>query len=395
MSRALIIGAGVSGPVTAMALRRAGIESSIFEARSAAATGAGSYLTVASNGLQALRTIDAERLVADVGFPTPDTVLVNARGKRLGTVPIGATLPDACISRTIRRADLHRALHDEACQRGVRIEFGRRLVDASTGPGGVTARFDDGSEARGDVLIGCDGIQSATRRIIDPASPSPRYVGLLNFGGYTPRMTVAAPGAWHMIFGTRAFFGFATDSDGGTAWFANVPRHAVTPEERASTPAGEWKRLLLDLFAPDQGPATELIRAGTLELTADNTHDLPSLPTWYRGSLIVIGDAAHAPSPSSGQGASMAIEDAVVLAKCLRDITPVPRAFAAFEQLRRRRVERVVAQGARSSSSKAPGPVARRLRDLMLPLVFRYFVTPKSMAWMYDHRVDWNSTVTV
>ena len=80
----------------------------------------------------------------------------------------------------------------------------------------------------------------------------------------------------------------------------------------------------------------------------------------------------------------MAIEDGVVLAQCLRDVAGIDRAFAQFERMRRTRVERIVAQGARSSSSKAAGPIGRLVRDRMLPLVFRYVVTEKSMAWMFD-----------
>jgi 2-polyprenyl-6-methoxyphenol hydroxylase-like FAD-dependent oxidoreductase len=138
-----------------------------------------------------------------------------------------------------------------------------------------------------------------------------------------------------------------------------------------------------------------LIAAGHLQLAADNTHDLPTVPVWHRGALIVIGDAAHAPSPSSGQGASMALEDAVVLAKCLRDMSGIQEAFTAFEGLRRRRVERVVAHGARTSSTKAAGPISRVLRDLALPFVFRYLVTEKSSAWLYDHHIDWNARVAL
>src|SRR5262249_44888171 len=146
----------------------------------------------------------------------------------------------------------------------------------------------------------------------------------------------------------------------------------------------------IELFARDRGPATELIRAGELQLAGDNTHDLPSVPVWHSNSMIIIGDAAHAPSPSSGQGASMAIEDGVVLAKCLRDTSSLQDAFRAFEASRRRRVERIVARGARTSSSKAAGPVGRVLRDQLLPFVFRYFVTEKSMAWIYEYQIDWD-----
>jgi 2-polyprenyl-6-methoxyphenol hydroxylase-like FAD-dependent oxidoreductase len=393
--KALIVGGGIAGPVTAMALRRAGIDAVVFEAHAPAAQDIGSYLTVASNGIDALRAIDADRAVVDAGFPTRETVLYSGSGRRLGAAPIGSARPDRPVSRTIKRARLQRALHDEAVRRGVRFEFGRRLIDADAGAAGVCARFDDGSTAAGDVLVGCDGVHSVTRRLIDPGAPAPRYVGLLNFGGYTPGIAAGEPGAWRMIFGRRAFFGCTVDPHGGTVWFANVPRAAVSAEERRRTSLDEWKRQLLGLVADDRGPARDLIAAGRLELAADNTHDLPHVPRWHRAPLVAIGDAAHAPSPTSGQGASLAIEDGVLLAKCLRDRPAISDAFAAFDQLRRRRVERIVAQGARTSSNKTAGPAGRLLRDLLLPFVLRYVVTSESQAWIYDHRVDWDERVAV
>ncbi len=196
-----------------------------------------------------------------------------------------------------------------------------------------------------------------------------------------------------MIFGRRAFFGYVDDPDGGAVWFANVPRPAVTPAERAATTPEQWQRQLVELFAGDHGPASGLIADGFLELAGDSTHDLPSVPTWRRGPMVIVGDAAHAPSPTSGQGASMAAEDAVVLAQCLRDLPTIGDALAAYEGLRRRRVERIVAQGARTGRSKTPGPVGRVLRDLALPLVFKLLVTEKSQAWIYDHHIDWDTPV--
>jgi FAD-dependent urate hydroxylase len=392
--KALIVGAGVCGPVTAMALQRVGIDAVVYDAHGPSAADAGSYLTVATNGLDALRAIDAHDPVLKAGFPTCRTALFSGAGKQLGTVPIGSTRGERDASYTLKRAHLHRALHGEAERRGVPIEFGKRLVGAEVTASGVRAQFEDGTHAVGDLLVGCDGVHSVTRTIIDPNAPTPRYVGLLNFGGYTPGTAVGETGAWHMIFGARAFFGYAPDAAGGTVWFANVPRHPSNRAERESTTAEQWKHRLIELFATDRGPATELIGAGSLQLAADNTHDLPSVPAWHKAPLIIIGDAAHAPSPSSGQGASMALEDGVVLAKCLRDVSGIQKAFAAFERIRRNRVERIVAQGARSSSRKAAGPVGRVLRDLLLPFVFRHLVTEKSMAWMYDYHVDWNSPVT-
>jgi 2-polyprenyl-6-methoxyphenol hydroxylase-like FAD-dependent oxidoreductase len=91
----------------------------------------------------------------------------------------------------------------------------------------------------------------------------------------------------------------------------------------------------------------------------------------------------------------MALEDGVVLAKCLREASSIQKAFTAFERMRRGRVERIVAQGARSSSSKAAGPVGRVLRDLLLPFVFRHLVTETSQAWIYEHHIDWDSPVAL
>jgi 2-polyprenyl-6-methoxyphenol hydroxylase-like FAD-dependent oxidoreductase len=393
---ALVIGGGIAGPLTAMALQRAGIEPVVYEAHARTNDDVGSYLTVATNGLDAMRAIDADRAVLDTGFPTPSNVLVSGTGRRLGEVSNGGRLADGTVSHTVKRSRLYQALQREALERGVAIEYAKRLAGADTTGDGVVARFDDGTEASADVLIGADGVHSATRRIIDPSAPAARYVGLVNFGGCTPDSATLAgiePSAWHMIFGRRAFFGYVVDPTGGTVWFANVPRTRVTVEERAATGDQQWQRQLVDLFADDRGPASALIASGALELAGDNTHDLPSVPVWHRGRMVIIGDAAHAPSPSAGQGASMAAEDAVVLARCLRDLPEVQDALAAYERLRRRRVERIVAQGARSSSSKTPGPFGRVLRDLALPLIFKLMVTDRSQAWLYDHHVEWEAPV--
>jgi FAD-dependent urate hydroxylase len=393
--RALIVGGGVAGPVAAMALRQAGIDSVVYEAYEGGADDIGAFLTFASNGLDALRTIAAHHLVLSEGFPTPRMTIQSGSGKRLGDVPLGGTLPDGTVSQTLKRADLYRALRDEAVRRGARVEYGKRLVGAETTPGGVVARFEDGTEAEGDLLIGADGIHSRTRRIIDPSSPGARYVPVLNIGGYAHAVTVQAePGTFRMVFGKRAFFGYAVHPSGEIWWFANPPR-AVEPTgaELAAIGTEQWREMLMDLFAGDASPAVEIVRSTPGKLAGWATYDLPSVPTWYRGTMIIIGDAAHATAPSSGQGASMAIEDAVVLARCLRDLPDTGRAFAAFERLRRARVERIVAHGARTSNSKAAGPVARVLRDLMMPLILKRVASGNSLMWMHDYHIDWNEKV--
>jgi len=107
--------------------------------------------------------------------------------------------------------------------------------------------------------------------------------------------------------------------------------------------------------------------------------------------MVLIGDAAHATSPSSGQGASLAMESAVELARCLRDLPPA-QAFAAYERLRRARVERIIAMAARTNSNKAAGPVARVLRDLLMPIAMK-LAKPEKWAWQFDHHIDWDAPV--
>ena len=146
----------------------------------------------------------------------------------------------------------------------------------------------------------------------------------------------------------------------------------------------------LDLYARDAGPATELVAATPEPMPMSPIHTLPHLPAWHRGRLVVIGDAAHAPSPTSGQGASLSIEDGVVLAKCLRDL-PTAEALARFEALRRPRVERIVKAAARINNSKAAGPVAARVRDVMLPRILKLTAAGKAHRQTYGYRIDWEA----
>src|SRR6266516_3871742 len=299
---ALIIGGGIAGPATAMALHKAGIDPVVYEAHPTSADGIGVFLTLASNGVAALRVLGADEPALAAGFPTPGITLRSGTGKRLGQTRTGGSLPDGTVSQTIKRADLYRVLHQEASSRGVRIERGKRLIAAEDTGDGVRAVFADGSEAAGDVLIGCDGVHSAVRPIIDAAAPAPAYAGLLNTGGYARGVRVdTAPGSYKMIFGRRAFFGYATAPDGEVCWFANVPRRDEPARGQAAALTGDqWRPRLLQLFADDAGPAIALIEATPQIMTMSPIHTIAHLPTWHNGRMIVIGDAAHAPSPTSG-----------------------------------------------------------------------------------------------
>ncbi|GGS70042.1 FAD-dependent oxidoreductase [Planobispora rosea] len=385
--KALIIGGGIAGPVTAMALRRAGIDSEVFEAYDHGSDGVGVFLTLAVNGLEALRVLDLHDPVRDLGMDSPRMEMLNGRGRRLASLRQPG--------RTLRRADLYRVLRDEAVRRGVRFHYGKRLDDASITPDGVRAVFADGDAAEGDLLIGADGLRSRTRTIIDPAAPRARHVGLLNTGGFARGVTVPGePGTYYFVFGGKCFFGYLIHPDGEVWWFANPPsRKEPTREELAAITPERWRARLTELFAGDTGPMSGIIAATEHIPPGWNTYDLPTVPRWSNERMVIVGDAAHAASPSSGQGASMAIEDAVVLAKCLRDVPGTRDAFTAYERLRRDRVERIVVQGRRNGDGKAPGAAGAFFRDLMMPMFMRWVEKKNALGWMHDYRISWDERV--
>lgn len=353
--RVLIIGGGIAGAVTAMALQYAGHTPVVYEAYTTGADDIGAFLTIMRNGMDALQAIDAHQPVIDAAFPATALELLDSKGNRLSLNPMSSG------AQTIKRAVLYRVLHDEAVRRGISLVHGKRLVAVSSGPG-VVASFSDGSSADGDVLVGADGLHSTTRSLIDPSCPAPRFTGLTVAYGYT-RATSFTPAtsAYRMITGEAAFFGYTTAPDGETWWFS-----------RAAGVSEPSRELFVSLLSQDSTPAAEIVRS-TSDPFFSKAYDVPSTPHWYNDRMVLVGDAAHAASPAAGQGASMALEDSVILAKCLRDVAGVRAAFEVYTGLRRERVERLVAASA-EQGNQAASPASDR-------------------SWLYDHHIDWDEPV--
>jgi 2-polyprenyl-6-methoxyphenol hydroxylase-like FAD-dependent oxidoreductase len=199
------------------------------------------------------------------------------------------------------------------------------------------------------VLVGADGIHSVTRRLIDPAAPEPRFTGQHVVYGYAPGNPAGSePDAYHMIFGSRAFFGFTAPGDGRTWWFARLP--GVPGAEH------DWPSLVLDAVRDDDTPAAAIVGAGG-EVVGGDSYDIPSTQGWRGNRMVLTGDAVHAASPAAAQGASMALEDAVALAAAFAAHPDDPdRAFTAYEAERRPRTEETVAASARLVTDHAGRP---------------------------------------
>jgi 2-polyprenyl-6-methoxyphenol hydroxylase-like FAD-dependent oxidoreductase len=393
---ALIIGGGIAGPVAATALTMAGIGAEVYEARPAdpeAANGIGGSLALEPNGLAALRIIDADDDVRAAAIPiTRSNMSIASKPGR--EVPGPQGLPPR---QLIDRGVLHGILAERAQRAGVRIQHGKKLIGVEESADGVTANFADGSSASADVLIGADGVHSAVRSLIDPDAPGARYLNLLGFEGLvdgdTEGITDVVPGSMTFAFGKRAYYLYWMRPDGRIGWGVNLPSpQYLSLREARAVPADEWLTTLRATYGGDTpgGWLAEQTTGETLQAVGA-LHIMPPVPNWYRDRMVLVGDAVHAPSNSTGQGASLAMESAIQLARCLRDLPDLPSAFATYERLRRTRVEKIAARGARVSHAKAPGPVAQRMMRVMIPLMLKAMNIEKTMSEEQRYTIDWDA----
>ncbi|MET7257399.1 FAD-dependent monooxygenase [Dyadobacter fermentans] len=388
--KAIIIGCGIAGPAMALALQKIGVQAVIYEAREAADDTRGAFLGISPNGLNILKEyVTPDEIMTDY---TPGKIrFFNARNKAIGVID-NAEQVSRYGSETIqvKRGLLNGSLRRAAQRAGITIEFGKRLVAIGQREGTVTVSFADGSTAEGDLLIGCDGIHSAVRRAVFPDAPEPEYKGLLSTGGFTRLDDFTLPAdAIRMTFGERGFFGYAVSTRGEIWWFNNIAqttaplRHELDQSELA-----DLKKRLVALHKNDPEPIVSIIeRAHSIEIYP--IYDIPFLDQWHQGKVCLIGDAAHATAPHIGQGASLALEDTLVLARCIRDCADLQAAFTRFQSLRQARVQAIIRQARKVGDTKTvPNRFQQFFRDLLLPFFVK--LEARKMDWVYGYRVDWH-----
>jgi 2-polyprenyl-6-methoxyphenol hydroxylase-like FAD-dependent oxidoreductase len=366
VARVLVIGGGIAGSATALALHRAGLDVEVHEAHPDSAEDLGAFLTLASNGMRALAQLDASAVVTALGFPLTSMRVLDARGTELAHTPIGEADDPLLRYRCLRRGDLGSGLQAEAARRGIAVRHGVRLTDVRQDTDGVTALFADGSTATGDLLIGADGLGSTVRRTALDAV-QPLYAGQFVYYGRTGAAPFSDGDACiTMIRGSGAAFGVAVSPDGEAYWFARVSGDPLSAEQLAQGTPADRRAMLLPLLREDATPAADIVAATGEDVLVTNATEIPTGTPWRSGRVLLVGDAAHAASPATGQGASMALEDAVILAKCLRDAPDADSALTRYEELRRPRVEHNItvsgniSRGVRSASPAGRGAAPSR-----------------------------------
>ena len=361
----VIAGAGIAGAAAAIALRRAGIDSVVYEADTTFRDDAGAFFNLAPNGLAVLRALGVAAAIDGLGFRNDRLVFENERGRVLAETEVGGV--------TLMRGAMSRGLREAAQALGVRFITGTALDRVEEAGGHAIARFADGTAVRAAAVIGADGIHSRTRASLLPDAPRPAYTGVINLGGVAQTDLPSTGEAMHMVFGRRAFFGYAVRPSGEAYWFSNYAQRTEPARDAfAAVDAVAMRDRLLELHRDDPPEVIRILRALRGPIGAYPIYDLPPLRAWHRGAVCLIGDAAHAIGPHVGQGVSLALEDAYVLATCVREKRNPAAAFAAFEAQRRGRVTPVVRQSRRTGKQKAPGGwLGRQMRDLMLPTFLR------------------------
>ena len=365
--RAVVVGGGVAGSASAIALARIGADVTVYEAYEDPAGPVGSYVSLAVNGLRALDALGCLPAVQAAGFPVARQRMWSGRGKLLGDVARGRRPQDSLLSVTIMRADLVTRLRAAALDAGARIVAGQRL----DGPA-------DERAADADLIVGADGIWSATRRALDPAAPMPTYAGLYSVSGTSGAVPAGLPtDGFNWIFAKHGVFIFLPAPDGTVWWTAQVSASEPPADATAVT-----VRELAALF-DDETQAAALLRSAASVRTANLGHVLKPVTRRHDGRIVLVGDAAH--PVGAGQGASIALEDAVVLARHLAGAgaDAIPAALAAFDAERQPRAGKLAGMETRNRDAKTAGPIVTRMREMIMPHTFNRFYE-NATGWLYD-----------
>jgi 2-polyprenyl-6-methoxyphenol hydroxylase-like FAD-dependent oxidoreductase len=333
--RVLVVGAGIGGLAAAVAFGQRGVEVDVVEIRPEGSV-RGVGLTLSANALRALDKIRLLEESVSAGYQydrrrffDPDGNLIVECPSRLG----GDGVPSY---NGIRRAELLHIIAAAAVRAGATIRCGATVSDLTQQPDRVDVGFTDGRSGSYDLVLGFDGINSQLRRRLFGDTHEPRYTGC---------------GAWRMLLPRPDEVVGLAIYQGPTARVGVVPADDSWMYLFCTTrqPAGQrhdpdrYDDLLRQRLMGYTGLVGEIRNSlrNPAGITYNPLSEVLVPPPWWRGRVVILGDAAHACTPQLGQGAAMALEDAVLLAELLPGAASTNQALTDFMQRRHHRVRLV------------------------------------------------------
>jgi 2-polyprenyl-6-methoxyphenol hydroxylase-like FAD-dependent oxidoreductase len=384
-NKALVIGGGIGGMCAAIALQQAGWHVSLYE-RASEFTKLGAGIGLAANAMKVLGKLGVADKVREQGAPLGKAEIRTWDGKLIVDLPIAKQVKLYGTSTYIIHRSALQSILFEHLASNTSIQLNKKLLDWNQNEDSVTAAFEDGTEAVGDILSGADGIRSTVRKqLLGPTAL--RYSGFTALRGvsiYTDERYSKDVGGGFEAWGSGKRFGYSHLGGESIYWFA-----AINSQLGLKLPSGERKQAALSHFKGWYHPI-EAVIAATDEsaILSHDIFDCRPVANWGERRVTLLGDAAHPMLPNLGQGGAQAIEDAWVLAQCLQgDIADAPSALRIYEKLRIPRTTKVVRQSRRMGRLvQMENPAAIALRNGMLRII-PSGIQVNRLHWLVGHEV--------
>lgn len=366
MEEITIIGAGIAGLTTAIALNEIGKKAVIFEAaQQVEAIGAG--LGMGANAIMAFDRIGIKDVVIRHGRVLESFTVYDQKGKVITKADNNAlTAKYGTNNFTIHRAELYKVLLSKL-KKG-QIVTGKQAVRFKQNPDSVTILFEDGSKFETRYLIAADGIHSHIRKTLIPDS-KPRYSGYSCWRAVIENTNLSISESSE-TWGKNGRFGIVPLADKKLYWFAciNGPENS---DKFKNFSISSLKNHFRDFHAPIP---QILLHTKDEHLLWNDICDIRPLNQFVFNNIVLIGDAAHATTPNLGQGACQAIEDAVILADEISKNSNLNLAFQMFEKRRLKRTRFII------ETSQRIGKIAQTDNPLLIWLRNKLFrMLPKSI----------------
>ncbi|GAA0361929.1 FAD-dependent monooxygenase [Actinoallomurus spadix] len=334
----LISGASIAGPALAFWLGRYGFDVTVVE-KAAALRGGGYPIDIRGTALEVVRRMGILSRLRAAHVDTQKITFLDADGSPITSLrPAALADGNESSDLEVRRGDLADALYD-AVRADTEFIFDDSIAALDDHEGGVDVTFHNGVQRRFDLVIGADGLHSNTRSLVlGPEEPFHRYLGYC-FAGFTlPNdFGLSHEGVVWNVPGRAAALYAVGDGD---ELFGFLPFARSEPPFAAFRDPGAQRDLVASVFAGDHWEIPRLVAA--MRAADDLFFDVVSqihLPRWSAGRVAFVGDAAYAPSFLTGQGTSLALVGAYMLAGALATEPDHAAAFAAYERSTRKFVE--------------------------------------------------------